>query len=106
MHIIWIIIIGFIAGVVAKLVTPGDNEPKGFIITTILGIVGAFVATYLGQAIGWYGEGQGAGLVRPGRFVATIDEATDAARSVIANLPAVAWTESRSVEDPPCRAAS
>jgi uncharacterized membrane protein YeaQ/YmgE (transglycosylase-associated protein family) len=63
MHIIWIIIIGFIAGVVAKLVTPGDNEPKGFIITTILGIVGAFVATYLGQAIGWYGEGQGAGLI-------------------------------------------
>ena len=63
MHIIWIIIIGFIAGVVAKLITPGDNEPKGFIITTILGIVGAFVATYLGQAIGWYGEGQGAGLI-------------------------------------------
>ena len=63
MHIIWIIIIGFIAGVVAKLVTPGDNEPKGFIITTILGIVGAFVATYLGQAVGWYGEGQGAGLI-------------------------------------------
>lgn len=63
MHIIWIIIIGFIAGVIAKLVTPGDNEPKGFIFTTILGIVGAFVATYLGQAIGWYTEDQGAGLI-------------------------------------------
>jgi uncharacterized membrane protein YeaQ/YmgE (transglycosylase-associated protein family) len=63
MHIIWIIIIGFVAGVIAKLITPGDNEPKGFILTTILGIVGAFVATYLGQAIGWYGEGQGAGLI-------------------------------------------
>ena len=53
MHIIWVIIIGFIAGVIAKLVTPGDNEPKGFILTTILGIVGAFVATSLGQAVGW-----------------------------------------------------
>jgi uncharacterized membrane protein YeaQ/YmgE (transglycosylase-associated protein family) len=63
MHILWIIIIGFVAGVIAKLLTPGDNEPKGFILTTILGIVGAFIATYLGQAIGWYGEGQGAGLI-------------------------------------------
>jgi uncharacterized membrane protein YeaQ/YmgE (transglycosylase-associated protein family) len=51
------------AGVIAKLVTPGDNEPQGFILTTILGIVGAFVATYLGQAIGWYGPDQNAGLV-------------------------------------------
>ena len=42
-------------GVIAKLVTPGDKEPQGFILTTILGIVGAFAATYLGQAIGWYG---------------------------------------------------
>ena len=64
MHVIWVIIIGFIAGVIAKLVTPGDNEPKGFILTTILGIVGAFVATYLGQAVGWYGEDQAAGLIR------------------------------------------
>ena len=63
MHIIWIIIIGFIAGVIAKLVTPGENEPQGFILTTILGIIGAFVATYLGQAIGWYTEDQGAGLI-------------------------------------------
>ena len=63
MHIIWIIIIGFIAGVIAKLVMPGNNEPQGFILTTVLGIVGAFVATYLGQAIGWYGEDQAAGLV-------------------------------------------
>jgi uncharacterized membrane protein YeaQ/YmgE (transglycosylase-associated protein family) len=63
MGIIWTIIIGFIAGVLAKLVTPGDNEPSGFILTTILGIVGAFVATYLGQALGWYNAGEGAGLV-------------------------------------------
>ena len=58
MHILWIILIGFVAGVIAKLVTPGENEPKGFILTTVLGIIGAFVATYLGQAIGWYGPDQ------------------------------------------------
>jgi len=63
MHILWIILIGFVAGVIAKLVMPGDSEPQGFILTTILGIVGAFVATYLGQAIGRYGPDQGAGLV-------------------------------------------
>jgi uncharacterized membrane protein YeaQ/YmgE (transglycosylase-associated protein family) len=63
MGIIWTIIIGFIAGVIAKFVMPGDNEPKGFILTTILGIVGAFVATYLGQAVGWYHSGDGAGFI-------------------------------------------
>jgi len=63
MGIIWTIIIGFIAGVIAKFLHPGDNEPKGFILTTILGIVGAFLATYLGQAIGWYRAGEGAGLI-------------------------------------------
>lgn len=63
MGILWIILIGFIAGVLAKLITPGDNEPSGFILTTILGIVGAFVATYLGQALGWYSAGEGAGLI-------------------------------------------
>ena len=63
MHILWTIIIGFIAGVIAKFITPGKNEPSGFILTTILGIVGAFVATYLGQAIGWYRADQGAGLI-------------------------------------------
>jgi uncharacterized membrane protein YeaQ/YmgE (transglycosylase-associated protein family) len=63
MHILWVIIIGFIAGVIAKLITPGSNEPQGFILTTVLGIVGALVATYLGQAIGWYQAGEGAGLI-------------------------------------------
>ena len=63
MGIIWTIIIGFIAGVIAKFIMPGDNEPTGFILTTILGIVGAFVATYLGHALGWYRPGEGAGLV-------------------------------------------
>jgi len=63
MGILWTILIGFVAGVLAKLITPGDNEPTGFILTTILGIVGAFVATYLGQALGWYQAGEGAGLI-------------------------------------------
>ena len=63
MGIIWTIIIGFLAGIVAKFLTPGDNKPSGFILTTILGIVGAFVATYLGQALGWYQAGQGAGFI-------------------------------------------
>ena len=63
MGILWTILIGFIAGVLAKLITPGGNEPSGFILTTLLGIVGAFVATYLGQALGWYEAGQGAGLI-------------------------------------------
>ena len=56
-------LIGLLAGVIAKFIMPGDNEPSGFILTTILGIVGAFVATYLGQALGWYRPGEGAGLI-------------------------------------------
>jgi uncharacterized membrane protein YeaQ/YmgE (transglycosylase-associated protein family) len=63
MSILWTIVIGFIAGVIAKFIMPGDNEPAGFILTTILGIVGALVATYLGQALGWYRPGEGAGLI-------------------------------------------
>ena len=63
MGIIWTILIGFVAGIIAKFVTPGDNEPSGFILTTILGVVGAFVATYLGQSLGWYLPGEGAGLI-------------------------------------------
>jgi uncharacterized membrane protein YeaQ/YmgE (transglycosylase-associated protein family) len=63
MHILGTIIIGFIAGVIAKLITPGNNEPQGFLLTTALGIVGAFVATYLGQALGWYGPDQNAGFI-------------------------------------------
>ncbi|AWN43992.1 MULTISPECIES: GlsB/YeaQ/YmgE family stress response membrane protein [Methylobacterium] len=61
--IIGTIIIGFIAGVIAKFLMPGNNEPSGFILTTILGIVGAFVATFIGQAVGWYGPNQGAGFI-------------------------------------------
>lgn len=63
MGIIWTIVIGFVAGVIAKFIMPGDKEPSGFVLTTILGIVGAFVATWLGQALGWYGPNQGAGFI-------------------------------------------
>ncbi|MGA7269326.1 MAG: GlsB/YeaQ/YmgE family stress response membrane protein, partial [Aestuariivirga sp.] len=63
MGIFWTIIIGFVVGVIAKFLMPGNNEPSGFILTTILGIVGAFVASYLGQAVGIYQAGQGAGII-------------------------------------------
>jgi uncharacterized membrane protein YeaQ/YmgE (transglycosylase-associated protein family) len=63
MGIVWVIIIGFVAGIIAKFIMPGRNEPSGFILTTMLGIVGAMVATFLGQAAGWYQPGQSAGLI-------------------------------------------
>lgn len=63
MGIIWTIVIGLVAGFVAKLISPGPNNPSGFVLTTLLGIVGAFLATYLGQAIGWYRADQGAGFI-------------------------------------------
>ena len=63
MGIIWIIIIGFVAGIIARFLSPGPNEPKGFILTTVLGIAGAFLATFIGQTIGWYRADQGAGFV-------------------------------------------
>jgi uncharacterized membrane protein YeaQ/YmgE (transglycosylase-associated protein family) len=62
MHIIWTILIGFIAGAVAKLLMPG-KDPGGFIITTLLGIGGAVVATSLGRLLGWYQEGGSAGFI-------------------------------------------
>ena len=61
--IIWIIIVGFVAGIIARLLSPGPNNPSGFILTTVLGIAGAFLATCIGQAIGHYGPGQGAGFI-------------------------------------------
>ena len=62
MTIIWAIIIGFIVGLVAKFLMPG-RDPGGFIITALLGIVGALVATFLGQAMGIYAAGQSAGFI-------------------------------------------
>jgi uncharacterized membrane protein YeaQ/YmgE (transglycosylase-associated protein family) len=61
--LLWIIIIGFIAGVIARLIMPGPNTPKGFVVTTVLGVAGAFLASFLGEAVGLYRPGQGAGLV-------------------------------------------
>ena len=62
-NIIWIIVIGFVAGIIARLLSPGPNEPSGFILTTVLGIAGAFLATFIGQTIGWYRLDQGAGFI-------------------------------------------
>ena len=63
MGFLWIIIIGFVAGIIARLIAAGPNTPSGFIVTTVLGIVGAFVATFVGQAVGWYRPDQGAGFI-------------------------------------------
>ena len=63
MGIIWIIIVGFVAGLVARFLAPGSNNPSGFILTTVLGIVGAFLATLIGQTVGWYRPDQGAGFI-------------------------------------------
>ena len=64
MGIIWTIIIGLVAGIVAKFIVPGSkNEPSGLVLTAILGIVGAIVASYLGKAVGWYEPGEGAGFI-------------------------------------------
>jgi len=63
MGLIWIILIGFIAGIVARMLMPGPSKPTGFILTTVLGIAGAFLSTFIGQAIGWYRPDQGAGFI-------------------------------------------
>ena len=63
MGILWIILIGFAAGIIARLLMPGPNKPTGFILTTVLGIAGAFLSTFIGQAIGWYRPDQGAGFI-------------------------------------------
>ncbi len=60
---IWLVIIGFLAGVIARFIMPGPNNPKGFLLTAVLGIAGAFLATFIGDAAGFYRPGQGAGLV-------------------------------------------
>jgi uncharacterized membrane protein YeaQ/YmgE (transglycosylase-associated protein family) len=59
----WIIAIGFIAGIIARFISPGPNDPKGFVLTALLGIAGAFLATFIGQTIGWYRADQGAGII-------------------------------------------
>ena len=61
--ILWIIVVGFVAGLIARWLSPGPNTPGGFILTTVLGIVGAVVATFLGQAIHLYGPGDNANFL-------------------------------------------
>ena len=63
MNILWIVLIGFVAGLIARVLAPGPNNPSGFILTAILGIGGAFLATFIGQSIGWYSSDQGAGFI-------------------------------------------
>lgn len=63
MGILWIIVIGLVAGIVARLLSPGPNKPAGFLLTIALGIAGAFLATFIGQAVGWYRADQGAGFI-------------------------------------------
>ncbi|HEY4169323.1 MAG TPA: GlsB/YeaQ/YmgE family stress response membrane protein [Reyranella sp.] len=63
MGFLWIVVIGFVAGIIARLLSSAPNKPTGFILTTVLGIAGAFLATFIGQAVGWYTPDQGAGFV-------------------------------------------
>ncbi|MBN9599147.1 MAG: GlsB/YeaQ/YmgE family stress response membrane protein [Afipia sp.] len=60
---LWILVVGFVAGILARLLSPGPNNPSGFILTTALGIAGAFLATFIGQSIGHYSPNQGAGFI-------------------------------------------
>jgi uncharacterized membrane protein YeaQ/YmgE (transglycosylase-associated protein family) len=62
MHILWMLIIGLIAGAIAKLIMPG-KDPGGIVVTMLLGLGGSFLAGFLGHALGWYREGRGAGLI-------------------------------------------
>jgi uncharacterized membrane protein YeaQ/YmgE (transglycosylase-associated protein family) len=62
MSIIWIIVVGFVVGLIARAVMPGEQK-MGIVLTTVLGVAGSLVAGYLGQAIGWYQAGQGAGFI-------------------------------------------
>jgi uncharacterized membrane protein YeaQ/YmgE (transglycosylase-associated protein family) len=60
--IIWVLIIGLIVGLLARFITPGPN-PRGIIVTIVIGIVGAVIATYGGQALGLYASGEAAGFI-------------------------------------------
>jgi uncharacterized membrane protein YeaQ/YmgE (transglycosylase-associated protein family) len=60
---LWVLIVGLVAGILARLLSPGPNNPGGFILTIVLGVAGAFLATFIGQMIGWYHADQGAGFI-------------------------------------------
>src|SRR5258708_35345308 len=61
--LLWLILIGFVAGIIARLLSPGPNNPSGFLFTMLLGVAGAFLATWLGQLVGWYRPDQGARVI-------------------------------------------
>ena len=61
--VLWVTLIGFVAGTIARLLMPGPNTPKGFVLTTVLGIAGAFLATFVGDYLGWYRPHQFAGFI-------------------------------------------
>ena len=61
--LLWITLIGFVAGTIARLLMPGPNTPKGFVLTTVLGIAGAFLASFVGIAAGWYQPYHFAGII-------------------------------------------
>jgi uncharacterized membrane protein YeaQ/YmgE (transglycosylase-associated protein family) len=63
MGFLLIVLIGFVAGIIARLLSSAPNKPAGFILTTALGIAGAFLATFVGQGVGWYAPDQGAGFI-------------------------------------------
>jgi uncharacterized membrane protein YeaQ/YmgE (transglycosylase-associated protein family) len=62
MSIVWTVLIGFVAGLIARAIKPGDDS-MGIIMTTVVGVLGALAATYIGQAMGWYTAGQPAGFI-------------------------------------------
>jgi uncharacterized membrane protein YeaQ/YmgE (transglycosylase-associated protein family) len=62
LHLVWMCLIGLVAGAIAKFIMPG-KDPGGIIITMLLGIAGSLVAGFLGRTMGWYQAGQGAGLI-------------------------------------------
>jgi uncharacterized membrane protein YeaQ/YmgE (transglycosylase-associated protein family) len=62
MHYVWMVVVGFVVGLVARAILPG-TQSLGMILTAVLGIAGSFAAGYLGQALGWYQAGEGAGFV-------------------------------------------
>ena len=64
MGILWIVLVGFVAGVIARLLAPMSKQAGRLpLLTTALGVAGAFVATFIGQAVGWYRADQGAGFI-------------------------------------------
>ncbi len=63
MHYLYVILIGFVAGLIARFIIPGPNEPSGFVLTTVLGIVGSLIANFVAEKAGWAGNGEGVGLL-------------------------------------------